>query len=534
MTCIRRSIALLALVLGLAPLAAQQDYLPATTPATLAEGDGAGEAGELLFRGGIAIEPDTARIGGISGLEWHDERLHAVADDGRWLAITLDETGDRLVDLRSMDIAPLRDLKGSKLSGKTRGDAEAIARAPSGEWLVAFEQEHRIWRYADLAGPATGTEDRAAALIAGAAPNRGLEALAAWPGGLLACGEWADPARPNCLRLPADGAAPAPFHLAPPPGIAEADGVPTDAACRADGTCFVLFRSYNPGEGNRAAIVELAPDGATRTLAVLTPPLKLHNFEGLALREAAGRTFLYLVSDDNRENNCAFSDKPDCQRTVLIKFEVKPPAGAADTPPAPEAFAAAPTGRPATRPFPDAAHVEVVLETSLGPVTIALETGRAPITAGNFLRYVDEGRFAGTAFYRAVDIPGERTPAGLVQGGTRGDPKKVRAPIAHEPTSATGLSHVHGAVAMAMAEPGTADGDFFVMIEDQKAFDADPAASEPAWRNGFAVFGHVVAGMDVIAAIHAAARDPQAGEGVMKGQMLAEPVKILKARRAAP
>jgi cyclophilin family peptidyl-prolyl cis-trans isomerase len=196
-------------------------------------------------------------------------------------------------------------------------------------------------------------------------------------------------------------------------------------------------------------------------------------------------------------------------------------------------FAGSPAARPAARPHPEAASVSVVLETSLGPVTIALETERAPVTAANFLRYVDEGRLNGTAFYRAMDLVGGRSPSGLVQGGTRGDPKRVRPAIVHEPTTTTGLTHSHGAMAMAMNGPGTADGDFFIMIEDQTGFDADPAASDPAWRNGFAVFGYVTGGMEVVAAIHAAARDAAAGEGVMKGQMLTQPVMITVARRAA-
>jgi cyclophilin family peptidyl-prolyl cis-trans isomerase len=525
-----------ALALPLAPLAGQvvTDYVPATDTAVLAERDGATEVGTLIFRGGVEIAPDTQRIGGISGLAWHGEKLHAVTDEGRWMVITPEEIGERLVNVAAMDIGPLRDLRGAKLSGKTRGDAEALTRLASGDWLVAFEQEHRVWRYGDLAAAAAGSDDRAAALLAGAAPNSGIEALAAWPGGLLACGEWVDPARPNCLRIAEGTADPAPFHLAAPEGIAEAGGVPSDAACRADGTCYVLMRSYVEGEGNRAAILALAPDGTATTLAVLAPPMKLDNFEGLAVREEPGRTFLYLVSDDNTDNNCANAERPGCQRTLLMKFEIAPPPGAAAAPLAPADFAVAATARPATRPRPEAASVTVVLETALGPVTIALETGLAPITAGNFLRYVEEGRLAGTSFYRAMDLPGARQPSGLVQGGTRGDPRRIRPPIAHEPTDATGLSHVHGAVAMAMDAPGTADGDFFIMIEDQTGFDADPAASDPAWRPGFAVFGHVVEGMDVIAAIHSAPRDPNAGEGVMKGQMLAEPVKILRARRAAP
>lgn len=207
----------------------------------------------------------------------------------------------------------------------------------------------------------------------------------------------------------------------------------------------------------------------------------------------------------------------------------------AGEPPAPAAQGVDPvTARPAVRPRPEAASVTVVLETSLGNITIALETGLAPVTAGNFLRYVEEGRFTGAAFYRAMNLDGARQPAGLVQGGTRNDPDRLLPPIAHEPTSATGLSHVHGAVSMAMNGPGTATGDFFIMVEDQTGFDADPKANEPAWRDGFAVFGHVIAGMDVVAAILAAPRDAEAGEGVMKGQMLSAPVTILAARRAAP
>jgi cyclophilin family peptidyl-prolyl cis-trans isomerase len=85
---------------------------------------------------------------------------------------------------------------------------------------------------------------------------------------------------------------------------------------------------------------------------------------------------------------------------------------------------------------------------------------------------------------------------------------------------------------MAMARPGDADGDFFIMIEDQPGFDADPAASDPAWAAGYAVFGYVTGGMDILAAILASPRDPEAGQGVMKGQMLAAPVSILSARRA--
>ena len=102
---------------------------------------------------------------------------------------------------------------------------------------------------------------------------------------------------------------------------------------------------------------------------------------------------------------------------------------------------------------PPAGAVRVVLETSAG--TILVETDpRAPITAANFLSYVDEGRFNGTDFYRGMELGGG---TGVVQGGTANAPDRILPPIAHEPTSQTGLRHVDGALSMARFDPGTAD-----------------------------------------------------------------------------
>ena len=176
--------------------------------------------------------------------------------------------------------------------------------------------------------------------------------------------------------------------------------------------------------------------------------------------------------------------------------------------------------------------VTVVLETTAGEITAELDVERAPITAGNFLRYIDEGRLDGTVFYRAMRLDWGDQPNGLIQGGTQGDPERVLPPIAHERTSDTGLSHLRGALAMARYDPGTATGDFSIMLQTQPGMDADPDNADPAVRDGYAAFGYVVAGMDVVEAIHAAPTDPARGEGWMKGQMLAEPVKILRARRA--
>ena len=84
---------------------------------------------------------------------------------------------------------------------------------------------------------------------------------------------------------------------------------------------------------------------------------------------------------------------------------------------------------------------------------------------------------------------------------------------------------------MAMLEPGTANGDFSIMLQDQTGLDAQPDSDDPTWKHGYAVFGYVIDGMDVVSAIHAAPADPNKGEGIMRGQILAEPVEIIDARR---
>ncbi len=175
---------------------------------------------------------------------------------------------------------------------------------------------------------------------------------------------------------------------------------------------------------------------------------------------------------------------------------------------------------------PRPATIRVSLQTSEGPIVLELEKERAPVTTANFLRYVDQKRLDGTSFYRATKVA---DGYGLIQGGVRNDPKRVLPPIAHEPTSKTGLSHVDGAISMARAAPGSASADFFIMIGAIPSMDADPA--QPGDNLGFAVFGRVVEGMDVVRHILDAPTSPTEGEGAMKGQMIAAPVRIIMARR---
>lgn len=176
-------------------------------------------------------------------------------------------------------------------------------------------------------------------------------------------------------------------------------------------------------------------------------------------------------------------------------------------------------------PSAPAVAVRVILDTTAG--SILVETNpRAPATAANFLRYVDEGRFNGTDFYRGMAL-GAGT--GVVQGGTANAPDRILPPVIHEPTSQTGLRHVDGALSMARFDPGTADGDFFIIVGNLPGFDAGRAApGDP----GFAVFGRVIEGMDVVRAILAAPKSPTEGEGFMRGQMLDPRIRIVSARRA--
>jgi peptidyl-prolyl cis-trans isomerase A (cyclophilin A) len=186
--------------------------------------------------------------------------------------------------------------------------------------------------------------------------------------------------------------------------------------------------------------------------------------------------------------------------------------------------AAAPAlGQTAGAPAPSQG-VRVAIETTEG--TILAETDpRAPVTSANFLRYVDERRFDGTDFYRGMAVG---PSAGLIQGGPGGAADRVLPPIVHEPTSETGLSHTDGALSMARFDPGTATGDFFIIVGNLGTLDAGRGApGDP----GFAVFGRVVEGMDVVRRILAGPKSATEGEGFMRGQMLDPRVRIVSVRR---
>jgi len=172
-------------------------------------------------------------------------------------------------------------------------------------------------------------------------------------------------------------------------------------------------------------------------------------------------------------------------------------------------------------------QVTVALKTTEGTIVIALDMKRAPITAGNFLAYVEQKKFDGTTFYRAARAVGN--PArGFVQGGVHRDARRSLPPIRHEPTTKTGIRHRDGTISMARREPGTAMGEFFILAGAAPAMDAKPGGG--ADNAGYAAFGHVVSGMPVVKRILASRTWP-GGSGSMKGQLIREPVKIIEARR---
>lgn len=199
-----------------------------------------------------------------------------------------------------------------------------------------------------------------------------------------------------------------------------------------------------------------------------------------------------------------------------------------DAPAAGNAAAAAANG---TAPVPDTARVR--LETDAGVIVLELNGRAAPVTTANFLAYVDQRRFDGITFYRASRTPG-RSGQGFIQGGIRRNAMLGLPPIEHEPTSRTGLRHVDGAVSMARLEPGSAMGDFFIVSGAMPSMDA--GNRRPSSGNndtqGYAAFGRVVEGMEVVRRILAGATVQNAGAGAMRGQMLEQPIRIVRASRA--
>lgn len=165
------------------------------------------------------------------------------------------------------------------------------------------------------------------------------------------------------------------------------------------------------------------------------------------------------------------------------------------------------------------------IQTSLGTITIALDSAHAPATVANFIAYAKEGHFDGTAIYRVV--PGFVIQMGSFDANGKGRP--VHAPIPLE-TSA-GLKNVRGSVAMGrQVAPQSATADFFINLDDNGSLDPDPAA--PPNTTGYAVFGKVTGGMDVVDKI--AGLPLHGGKGPFPDAAPATPVTVEKVTIGQP
>ena len=194
----------------------------------------------------------------------------------------------------------------------------------------------------------------------------------------------------------------------------------------------------------------------------------------------------------------------------------QPAAGSAPSAVAPPA-AAQPAVAPAANVEP-AAVPQVLISTSMGDITVALDRAHAPVSVDNFLRYVSEHHYDGTLVYRVA--PGFVIQAGSFDSATH--QRDVHDPIALEANN--GLSNLRGTLSMAREEaPNTASAEFFINLVDNTRLDHH--ADDTGNTTGYAVFGHVVSGMDVVDKIAAV---PLGDNGPMAGQAPVTPITIGK------
>jgi peptidyl-prolyl cis-trans isomerase A (cyclophilin A) len=164
----------------------------------------------------------------------------------------------------------------------------------------------------------------------------------------------------------------------------------------------------------------------------------------------------------------------------------------------------------------------VTIETELGSIEVEIYKDKAPLSASNFLKHVDEGVYKNAYFYRTVRLnnqPDNKIKIEVIQGGTGDDADKY-PPIQHETTKETGILHKDGTMSYARNEPGSATTEFFICIGDQPELDYGGKRNPD--RQGFAAFGKVIKGMDIVRRIHEAKAD---------GQSLKPAIKIYFIRR---
>ncbi len=171
-----------------------------------------------------------------------------------------------------------------------------------------------------------------------------------------------------------------------------------------------------------------------------------------------------------------------------------------------------------------AENPKILMKTELGDILIEVYPDKVPITVANFLRYVDEGRFEGAVFFRVVTMDNQPVmdiKIEIIQGGIRQTANaRPLPPIEHETTDKTGVLHKDGAISMSRLMPGSASCDFFICVGDQPSLDFGGQRNRDG--QGFAAFGMVIEGMDVVRKIQ---QQPS------ERQYLTKPVKILSIKR---
>lgn len=276
--------------------------------------------GRLRYMGGLEITSTDKTIGGFSTLKWRNGLLYTLTDVGDWLSLRPLEEKGRLVGLRMQSRGDLRGIAGEKLEGTATGDSESMTPHGRG-WLVSFEHEHKVPYYPRLGEAARDAGLDPERLFGALEENQGIETIASRSGQLFICAErLAAPAAPQCLLHNRQGWQT--ISLPVSPGLDAKTAFPVDADWGADGTLYIVMRSWSGGNDNRGALIARSPLGEFRLLATFLKPLTVDNYEGVAVREQGGRTFFYIVSDDNFR---VYDDpkKPETwQRSLLLKLEL--------------------------------------------------------------------------------------------------------------------------------------------------------------------------------------------------------------------
>jgi len=178
-----------------------------------------------------------------------------------------------------------------------------------------------------------------------------------------------------------------------------------------------------------------------------------------------------------------------------------------------------------------AESINILMKTSAGDITLELYPDAAPLSVANFLNYVDQHRYDGkSSFYRTVRMDNQaqnKIKIEVIQGGMgMAETDSPLAPIAHETSKASGILHLDGVISMARLEPGSATSEFFICVNDQPELDFGGGRNPDGL--GFAAFGKVVEGMDVVREIQAMKTDMPEGQALeyTSGQILTEPVVI--------